>query len=233
MVRMLSHLQNYFLEKQQLIEGSRTGKKVNFIGDSITSGTAKGKFVSYVSTVNRILKLSEARNYGISGGTIVSRNQGMDAKLRPVVTRWQDMHTDVDVIFMLIGTNDYATQVPIGSIDSTSTTDFNGSFNLVLSGLKESFPDTAIVVSTLLNRMAKPMATHPIPISVYNDAIIDRCRDHAITCYNLHEVPDLDLETDYSQGLFRLTNDGLHPNKEGSMVLGRYIAEIINSILKS
>ena len=233
-----SIIKKYFTKKQQPIESRWAGKKVNFLGDSITSGTAKRNFVTYVTTVNQSLKLGTARNYGISGGTIASRDhlypgEGLDDRLPPVVSRWQMMNTDADIVFMLIGTNDYAAQIPIGDRDSTLISDFNGAFNIVLSGLKAKFPNAVIVVSTLLNRVPKPTRTHPLTIDKYNNAILDRCKEHAITCFHLHEVTDLNLETDYMQGLFQLTADGLHPGKEGSAILGRRIAEFINSNQKS
>lgn len=233
-----SIIKKYFSKKPQPIESGWTGKKANFLGDSITSGTAKRNFVTYVTTVNQSLKLGTARNYGISGGTIASRNllfpgEGLDDRLPPVVSRWQMMNSDADVVFMLIGTNDYAAQVPLGATDSASPTEFYGAFNIVLSGLKDKFPDAIIIVSTLLNRVPKPVKTHPIAIDKYNDAILDRCKEHAITCFRLHEVTELDLETDFLQGDNHLTADGLHPGKEGSEILGRWIAECINSTQKS
>jgi len=233
-----SVIKKYFSKKQQPIESRWARKKANFLGDSITSGTAKRNFVTYVTTVNQSLKLGTARNYGISGGTIASRDQlypgeGLDDRLPPVVSRWQMMNSDADVVFMLIGTNDYAAQVPLGTTDSTLPTEFNGAFNIVLSGLKDKFPDAVIIISTLLNRVPKPLETHPITIDLYNDAILDRCKEHAITCFRLHEVTELNLETDYLQGVYHLTADGLHPGKDGSAILGRRIAEFINSNQKS
>ena len=52
-----------------------TGKKINFLGDSITEGccaTSPGK--GYVDVMKRKYRLTEARNYGI-GGTRIARQR--------------------------------------------------------------------------------------------------------------------------------------------------------------
>ena len=50
-----------------------TGKKINFLGDSITEGCcATSPEKGYVDVMKRKYRLTEARNYGI-GGTRIAR----------------------------------------------------------------------------------------------------------------------------------------------------------------
>jgi lysophospholipase L1-like esterase len=212
------------------------GKKANFIGDSITEGGAG----NYVNVVKSILGLSIARNYGIGGDSLAYRNsiypnptfgssgnQMIDAAYPPVISRWQTMDNDADIIFMLIGTNDYTSQVPLGTDTSTNTNEFKGCLNIVLKGLRDKYPTKMIVVSTLLNRVSHNELT--IKIEQYNQAIIDMCKKYRIICYDAYTATGMDLEYDENSLTEAITIDGLHPNPTGAGILGRSIAGFINS----
>ena len=208
------------------------GKKANFIGDSITQGAK-----SYVATVKDVLGLSVARNYGIGGGALCYRNdiprleamkfagKRIDAAYPPVVSKWQDMDDDADIVFMLIGTNDFSSGVPLGAVDSVDTKEFNGGLNVVLKGLKKKYPGKVIVVSTILKR-----TNGGKPLLPYNTAIRDACKRHGIVCYDAYSKSGLDFAREFHQGAMTTSRDGLHPNAAGAKILGKRIAEFINKV---
>ena len=208
------------------------GKKANFIGDSITKGTQ-----SYVATVKDLLGLSVARNYGIGGGSLCCRNdipwlknrmfngKKIDVTYMPMVRRWQDMDNDADIIFILIGTNDFSSKVPIGAIDSVDKNEFNGGLNIVLKGLKNKYPDKLIVVSTILKRRNEN--EH---LTAYNASIKDACKRYGIICYDAYSKSGLDFGSEFNQDVMTTTRDGLHPNVAGAKILGQRIAEFILSL---
>jgi len=208
------------------------GKKANFIGDSITKGTQ-----SYVATVKNLLGLSVARNYGIGGGSLCCRNnipwlkdrmfngKKIDATYMPMVRRWQDMDNDADIIFILIGTNDFSSKVPIGGINSIDKNEFNGGLNIVLKGLKKKYPDKLIIVSTILKRRNEN--EH---LTEYNAAIKDACKRYEIVCYDAYSESGLDFGREFNKNVMTTTRDGLHPNVAGAEILGQRIAEFILSL---
>lgn len=196
------------------------GKKANFIGDSITSGVNE----TYVSTVKKILGLSVARNYGVGGSSLCYRDSLSDTNYPPVLSRFEDMDDDADIIFVLIGTNDYSSQVPLGNMNSTNPAEFYGGLNLLLDGLRIKYPDKLVVISNILRRI-NPNKT--IPLSTYNDAIETKCKEKGFIVFDAYNGIGLDFNADYSTKITTL--DGLHPNAKGNDILGHRIASFINS----
>lgn len=196
------------------------GKIVNFIGDSITYGS----YGNFITTVKDILGLSNARNYGIGGSRLCKVDETLDSQYPPVVSRYMNMDTAADAIFMLIGTNDYSSQVPLGATNSTSEYEFNGALNIVLDGLRTMYPDKLIIVSTILHRYNANSL--PIKLSEYNAAIRERCDAKHILVCDLYSTSGFDFTKGYYDKI--LTGDGLHPNEKGAEILGRKIAGFIN-----
>jgi hypothetical protein len=216
-------------------ESHYEGKMANFVGDSITQAPN-----SYVNEVKKLLGLKTARNYGIGGGALCHRNsierfkdrlfggKKIDVAYPPVVSRWDKMDNDADFIFMLIGTNDYSSGVPMGSVDSVNKSEFNGSLNIVLRGLKKKYPGKLIVVSTLLKRRSGGARLLP-----YNDAIQKACERHGVVCYDAHSEVGLDFGQELYDKAMKTTTDGLHPNAVGAKIIGQKIAEFISANRRS
>jgi len=197
-------------------------KKANFIGDSITAG-------GYVVTVESDLNLSVARNYGIGGSSLCYRDvPQLDSDYPPVISRWQDMNNDADVIFMMIGTNDYSSQVPLGEIDSVETNEFFGCLNIVLSGLKQKYPSKPIIISTILSRINDDV--YPVHLDIYNNAVRTKVEEYNLYLFESTEKTGMDLKADYNNGIYNFTDDGLHPNGNGAILLGKSISAYMEQI---
>lgn len=197
--------------------GLWSGKKANFVGDSITSNGM------YINTVKEILNLSVVRNYGVGGSSLCYRNNQFDVDYPPLISRWKSIDKDADVLFILIGTNDYTSNVPLGNSDSRNESEFNGALNIIMEGLRKDFPDKLIIFSTILRRVEYNRFIHSV--EDYNNAIKEKCKHYGIICFDSWEETGLNFAADIEKVT---TDDGLHPNEKGAKILGQRIATFIN-----
>ena len=194
------------------------GKKMNVIGDSIV----KGSTGNFVDVVKEMLGLETVNNYGVGGSRLASTVY--DNEYTPVVLRYSDMDADADIIIVHAGTNDYSTQVPLGDEDSEDITTFNGALNVIMSGLREMYPDKLIIFNSILHRYNDNRLD--IPCNEYRNAIKNRCFANHIVFYDAYAYSGFDFAKGYYDHV--LTEDGLHPNQAGADILGRKIAGFIN-----
>ena len=103
-----------------------TGKKINFLGDSITEGCcATAPELGYVEALKRTCGLASVRNFGI-GGTRIARQRipSEEPKYdRDFGSRIAEMDPDADIVIVFGGTNDHGHgDAPLGT-DSDRTPD--------------------------------------------------------------------------------------------------------------
>lgn len=216
------------------------GKKVAFLGDSITDKGVLKDDTHYWAYLDQWLDITPLV-YGISGHKW-EHIPGQAQKLR------NDHGDDFDAIMIFVGTNDYNAALPIGEwfteevvtvnadgvmvqrVRRTPVMDhstFRGSINVVLDGLKRMFPDKQIVMMTPIHRGAasfgednvQPTEDHQNGCGEYLDAYIDSIKEASA----LWSVPVIDL---YSlSGIYPMHEeqaiyvpggtDWLHPNEKG------------------
>lgn len=195
---------------------------INFIGDSITEqGFFEHK--EYPKIVDQNLNLKSHENYGVGGSAMCIRNNEFDEQFPPLINRWEDIES-ADIHFILIGTNDYSSEVPIGNKDSIADDEFNGCLNTIIRGLQENYPSSEIVISTILKR--KDNNTE-IPLEEYNNAIRAKAQEYDIHLFEGYEIEGLDIGTDES-----VTDDFLHPNAEGAKIIGASLAEFFQQNIR-
>ena len=204
----------YFVE----INSVWRGKKMNVIGDSIVQGSMG----NFVNVIKETLGLNTVNNYGVGGSRLASSEY--DSQYLPVVSRYADMDTDADIVLVHAGTNDYSTQVPLGDDESTNIATFNGALNVVMTGLREMFPDKLIIFNSILHRYNDNQLD--IKCNEYRNAIKNRCEANHIVFYDAYAYSGFDFQKGYYDHV--LTDDGLHPNQTGANILGRKIAGFIN-----
>ena len=132
------------------------GKKINFLGDSITEG------VGVSCKENRYPDLIAAdcgavcRNYGISGTRIAvqttpSAEPSFDLHFPGRVA---EMDPDADVIVVFGGTNDFGHgDAPIGTMADRTIDTFYGGLHVLYTSLIEKYPAAKIVIMTPLHRL--------------------------------------------------------------------------------
>lgn len=193
-------------------------KKMNVIGDSIVQGS----YGNFLNEIQNELGLSVARNYGVGGCCIASTDQ--DSQYPPVVSRWDDMDDDADIVIVHAGTNDYSAQVPLGDPTSADITTFNGALNTIMDGLRQKYPSALVIFSGILHRYNDGALT--IKASEYREAMESRCLAKHFVYYDGYRWTGFDFIKGYYDHV--LTNDGLHPNALGAKILGRKLAGFIN-----
>ena len=201
------------------------GKKINFLGDSITQGIGVEESCNFY--VNRIAERYGAvcRNYGISGTRIA--RQIVPGQ---VTTRWdlyfelraEIMDRNADAVVVFGGTNDYGHgDAPFGSLDSEDTYTFCGALNSLIKKLKKDFPGKRIIFMTPLHRLGEnnPSMPDSKTLSDYVDAMVMICKMHQVDVIDLFKINPLDPADK------ELVPDGLHPSDKGHSVMAEVIAE--------
>ena len=141
------------------------GRSVVFLGDSITDKSHIGCTTNYWGFLSERLGLV-ASVYGTNGA---------QSRAIPDQVAWarREQGENVDAVFMLIGTNDYNADVPLGDAyvqsvetvnkggtpmalkkreSSFDTATFRGRLNAALRAIKTTFPMAQVVVMTPLHR---------------------------------------------------------------------------------
>ena len=236
---------------QQTFTHPWAGKKVAFLGDSITDPTNDASTVKYWGFLAQWLGITPYV-YGVSG------RQWNDIPRQ--AEKLQAEHgDDVDAILIFMGTNDYFAGVPIGTwfterhekvvagimerkhpVDrmrrypSTDADTYRGRINIAIDNLKKCYPTKQIVLLTPLHRAGfyagdfnwQPPEDYTNPCGEYLDAYVESVKEAG----NIWAVPVIDWNA--SSGLFPLSDtqavyfhdaetDLLHPNDLGHARLAR------------
>lgn len=223
------------------IESHWKGKKVAFLGDSISDPRYLDRRKFYWAHLAGMLGV-DAHVYARSGAR-------MDRMLTYAKDVMKDLHGKVDALFVFAGTNDYNGGVPLGrwydeaeeeavrngvkvrlvrrrfSMDENT---FRGRINRLMDYLKRNFPEQQIVMMTALHRgYAKFSECNVQPdesftnalglrIDDYNQAIREAGRIWSVPVLDLYERCGLfPLFAEHSRYFVDVEKDMLHPNDAG------------------
>lgn len=214
-----------FLQVKDTKSSKWKGKKVNFLGDSITEGV-------YIPTVTKTypmflqekLGLAQARNYG-EGGTMISDGD------RAFYKRYNEMDNDADLIVVFGGTNDYSMSTkPFGEIGSYSENDFCGCVRNLLDGLIEKYMGKKIVVLLPIHRINDylPNPTTQLTLHEYRNAIKEIANYLGIAVIDVGSESGLHGHNDAF--CKRYIPDYLHPNQDGMEILADFLADRLEYI---
>ncbi len=213
------------------------GKKINFLGDSITEGHGTSSSeCCFTSILKKEYGLAEARNYGIGGTRIAPQAKpSQDERLdQNFCGRYACMDDDADIVVVFGGTNDFGHgDAPLGSVGDNTNDTFCGACNMLYSGLRSKYPYSFIIVMTPTHRCnednprgdgyKKPGAT----LKEYVHVIKDIASKYSFPVLDLFEgEAAYELKEEYFP-------DGLHPDDKGHKVLARLIAEFIENLYES
>ena len=237
-------------ENNITVQNQWKGKKVAYLGDSITDKIHVGTSKNYWQYLEEMLGI-EPWVYGINGHQW-SDLLGQAQKLK------EEKGGEVDAIFIFAGTNDFYANVPLGEwytetyqrvevsgrikrarkhrdIQMNGKT-LRGRINQVLSYLKTNFPEQQIILLTPIHRAyacfgdnnIQPDESFANTLDLYIDDYVEAIKEAA----NVWAVPVIDLNS--ISGLFP-TNDAhiryfsnsetdrLHPNAEGHLRMAKAI----------
>lgn len=236
-------------DKEKTLNSQWQGKRVAFLGDSMTDKRRIGTTCVYWEYLNELLGI-EPSVYGVSG------NQWND-----IYTQSEKLHdekgTNVDAILIFAGTNDYMHDTPLGEFfsETTKQTNFNGKevtrkyrtpilndstfcgrINKAMSYLKNNYPQQQIIIMTPIHRgfakfnekNVQPDENYANGQGSYIDSYVAILKQAA----SYWAVPLIDLYS--TSGLFPLADsqlqyfhkketDKLHPNALGDYRLAKTI----------
>lgn len=208
------------------------GKKINFLGDSITQGCcATRQEWGFVDVMKAKYALSAARNYGIGGTRIARQIVPSDEPLFDLyfASRVAEMEPDADFVVIFGGTNDHGHgDAPLG-IDEDRTVDtFYGACHVLLQEILKKYPDAQIVVVTPLHRAEETRGKDDLTLKDYVNSIKQVAAQYPVKLLDLYEKSV--IRADIPEIAEKLTTDGLHPNDEGHAILAAEIGEFLETL---
>lgn len=200
------------------------GKVWNCFGDSITemANNYCGKIVTATGAI--------ATNYGDSGRAVALRGGQTDIDYPPAVTDYVNMADGADIISVFCGTNDYGSQVALGTIASASQYEFYGALNTLAEGLIAKFPGKTIVFITPMQRGTTGDG-RSIPLVSYVNAVKEVGAKYGIPTLDLYANCGLYPNIAAINTAFFVDADGLHPNSAGQDIIAAKIQRFLESLV--
>lgn len=215
------------------------GKKIAFLGDSITQGVG----VSSIEKVywNIVGQRTGAQVYGYGiGGTRIAPNHlpGSDPYIDAnwFGARADQMIPDADVVVVFGGTNDFGHgDAPLGTMKDRTNDTFYGAYHLLLQGLIERYPEAQLIVMTPLHRIGEEMmpfneagVRRAGPLKCYVDAIREVAEFYSVPVVDLFAESGLQPRVRVLRDKY--VPDGLHPNAAGHIKIADRLLSLLDRL---
>ena len=205
------------------------GKKVYFLGDSITQGACVTPENVYHQVMLRKYGLAEARNYGVGGSRFAKQTvkawEGEPDEW-DFCYRAEQMDKDADVVVVFGGTNDFGHgDAPIGTFDDRERTTFYGACHQLFSYLMTEYSDAVIVVCTPLHRLREEKTNGDNGQKRYNYGNLKRYVEIIREVAEYYSIPVIDfyknslIQPNIEINRVKYIPDGLHPNDVGHAIM--------------
>ena len=200
----------------QLLESN---KKWVLFGDSISNTLLDPDYPYYVI---QNLKLTGTVTNAVAGNTSADQL----TILNSILTSTPTYFNSFDIASLLVGVNDWATNVPLGNRQSLITdANFAGRIKAIIEKILTAKPGIKLYVMT-------PFETNSVaaPYNSFNTAgytlremsvlISQICSDYSVQCIDLYSLSQLNLKT-----IPTLLSDGVHPNSAGAKFIGDIVSK--------
>nr|DAY34495.1 MAG TPA: GDSL like Lipase Acylhydrolase [Caudoviricetes sp.] len=211
------------------------GKKISFIGDSITSfGDGTPEYNSATGYTyddvwsGLVLKLTGGvlgTLDGVAGSTVQGSTYDAFA-----FRRSKSVAQDSDYIFIFMGANDQRLNRNLGTIKPKGTlgditdasnpnlNEFTGAYQLALESMLNHYQKSQIVLMTPLKAFNKDnIGDLNLNSDAFAERVIELAKLYGIRYIDMREIGI----TGYNHKLYYY--DGLHPNKKGHMLIAEYV----------
>lgn len=214
------------------------GKKVVFLGDSITEGCGiSGPEFLYWRQFGKKTG-AEVYGNGIGGSRIApQRFPSNDTRLeRYFASRVDEMIPDADVAVVFGGTNDFGTgDAALGTITDRTDDTFYGACHLLVQKLIDKYPEATVVLMTPLHRLSEDEALYNElgvrrvgPLSLYVQAIRDVAEFYGLPLVDL--FADCPIQPRFETMRQKYMPDGLHPNDLGSAMVADCLQKVLEAL---
>ena len=218
------------------------GKKINFIGDSITEGARVASSENfYPNLLKKSLGLAEARNYGVGGSRIAriakEKYEGIPSD-EDFNMRAERMDPDFDVVVVFGGTNDFGHgNIPLGQMGDGDVYTFYGALRTLCLYLIKNYPDKQIVFMTPLHRLNEELDynkrladgnPNARPLVDFVNAIREVCELFAIPVLDMFKESGMPARV--WAWCERYMPDGLHPNDEGQKLIAHKLQKFLENL---
>ena len=213
-----------------------TGKKVNFLGDSITEGVGvkdpANRFPDRLAARYGLI----ARNYGIGGTRIARQRVPSENPVKDLdfCGRVAEMDGEADLVLVFGGTNDFGHgDAPLGEMSDRTPDTFYGALHTLYGALLMRYPAAVIVVLTPLHRLQEDDPAKNtfrkgyVPLKRFVEAIREVAEYYALPVLDLYASSGLQPNVPNIQK--RYVPDGLHPNDAGHAILAERIGAFLTS----
>lgn len=210
------------------------GKKIVFLGDSITQGAGATKKENVYLEVCAKKLGAKAVNFGV-GGTRIAPQITPSAEAfcdEYFLLRAKKMDKDADLVVVFGGTNDFGHgDAPFGRIGDKDPATFCGAYDALIEYLMATYGKEKLIIVYPLRRRNETAtngdgskAEGSKPLAEYHDAekvVAEKCGLKSVDFWN-----DGDLNPNTPDGNENFA-DGLHPNDIGHRLLGEKLADAI------
>lgn len=208
------------------------GKKVCFLGDSITEGVGVSCTENrYTDVFKKITGVGEIKNYGISGTTIakyITTNKNEKSEPNSFCERFDGMDDETDIVVVFGGTNDFGHgTAPFGEITDRDMYTYIGSLHYLMGNLINKYPMATIVFMTPLHRHDeyKPNESNNLTLKPYVDAMKEVANYYSIPILDLYAVSG--IYPYIEKNMQAWCPDGLHPNDAGAERIAQRLASFL------
>lgn len=198
------------------------GKKIAFLGDSITEGCGTSSIEHTFWNVLGQKTGAQVFGYGIGGTRIAPQRVPSDPRAdQDFISRVDGMIPDADVVVVFGGTNDFGHgDAPFGTRGDQTSETFCGALHVLFTKLYERYPAAQLVVMTPTHRLSEADSVmnefgvrRSGNLRAYVQAIRDAAEDFAVPVLDLFRVSGIQPSVPALREAYM--PDGLHPNDAG------------------
>ena len=212
------------------------GKKIVFLGDSITEG------IGVKNPENIYWKRFEndgcqVYGYGVMGSKIAKQQSHFtkDYDHKYFRSRVPEMETNADIVVVFGGSNDFGHgDAVIGHMWHRTDDSFYGALHLLYTDLINKYPKATIVVATPLHRPDEQREWNEIglgtflPLEGYVDIIKEVAAYYSFPVWDCYRNSGINPSLEPIKKYYMA--DGVHPNDNGHEILYRRLKGFLQSI---
>ncbi len=198
------------------------GKKISFVGDSVSTFQGYSNNVKYNATIGDNAVYYKGTNHGFSKvketwwmqtvdatgmELLVNNSWSGDQVTKRGIERAKQLHNNdgvkPDVIVVYFGTNDFRRGVPLD--------EFKTAYDTMISGMKAAYPEAEVYLCNFVFTLNVADGVRPENMENYNAVISDLARQYQATFIDLHNGTGITRRNVAAH----MADGSLHPNYKG------------------